>query len=157
HSNSAASPIFIYADDPFVSGNFGCDDGHHPNGVSDGALEGGLSHEHNESITDPLPNSTWTDIGGTGGEDGDKGGGIMGPTLGTHNGQPFNQVVNGHFYWYQTEYSNQGRQCLQHFTLSGSLPAVQFKATAQPGLSDSFTASPTAGVTEFNWQWNDSP
>jgi hypothetical protein len=157
HSNSLASPIFIYAVDPFVTGNPGCDDGNHPNGPSDGALEGGLSHEHNESITDPLPNSTWTDIGGTGGENGDKCAGIMGPKLGKHNGAVYNQVVNGHFYWYQTEYSNQGQACLQRFTLSGSLPAVQFKATAQPGNSDSFTASPTTGITEFNWQWNDFP
>ena len=28
----------IYANDPYVTGNRGCDDGNHPNGPSDGAL-----------------------------------------------------------------------------------------------------------------------
>jgi hypothetical protein len=157
HFNGTASPVFVYAVDMYVTGNPGCDDGNHPNGPSDGVLEGGLSHEHNESITDPLPNSSWTDIGGTGGEVGDKCDANMGTPLGVHNGASYNQVINGHFYWYQEEYSNQGRQCLQRFTLSGALPAVQFTATGQAGDSNTFTASAAKGVTEFNWQWNDSP
>ena len=34
----------IYADDPYVNGDPGCDDGQHPNGTtSDSAIEGGLS------------------------------------------------------------------------------------------------------------------
>ena len=53
----------IYANDPYVTGITGCDDGNHPNkSTSDGALEGGLSHEHNESITDPEPNNAWSDF-----------------------------------------------------------------------------------------------
>jgi len=39
---------------------------HHINGPSDSALFGGLSHEHNESLTDPEPNNAWTDFGGSG-------------------------------------------------------------------------------------------
>src|SRR5205085_4255064 len=45
HGNSTSSPTFIYSNDPYVVGTLGCDDGHHPNGPSDGALEGGFSHE----------------------------------------------------------------------------------------------------------------
>ena len=59
-----------------MTGNAGCDDGNHPNGTtSDGVLEGGLSHEHVESITDPEPNNAWTDFANgepTGYEIGDK-------------------------------------------------------------------------------------
>ncbi|OAI39509.1 hypothetical protein AYO39_02725 [Actinobacteria bacterium SCGC AG-212-D09] len=157
HSSSLASPIFVYAVDPFVSGNPGCDDGNHPNGVSDGALEGGLSHEHNESITDPLPNSTWTDIADQTGEIGDKCDGSNGSPLGIHNGADYNQVINGHFYWYQEEWSNQGTTCLQRFTMSGSPPTASFKSALQSGLTNKFTGSASAGVTRFNWQWNDSP
>jgi PKD repeat protein len=157
HSNSLTVPIFIYSVDPFVSGNPGCDDGNHPNGVSDGALEGGLSHEHNESITDPLPNSTWTDIADQTGEIGDKCDGTNGTPLGVHNGADFNQLINGHFYWYQTEWSNQGHACLQRFTMSGSPPSVTFKSALQSGLTDKFTASASSSVADFNWQWNDAP
>ena len=28
--------------------------------ISDGEINGGLSHEHNESVTDPMPNDAWT-------------------------------------------------------------------------------------------------
>ena len=53
----------IYANIPYMTGNTRCDDGNHPNGTtSDGALQGGLVHEHNDSITDPEPNTAWTDF-----------------------------------------------------------------------------------------------
>ena len=32
HENTSLSPMLLYADDPFVVGNPGCDDGNHPNG-----------------------------------------------------------------------------------------------------------------------------
>src|SRR4029077_16888735 len=47
HGQTTVSPMLFYSNDPYVTGNSGCDDGNHPNGPSDGALEGGLSHEHN--------------------------------------------------------------------------------------------------------------
>src|SRR5579862_2553402 len=65
HQQTSRSPLLFYADDPYVTGNAGCDDGNHPNGPSDGALEGGMAHEHNESITDPIPNDAWTNGTGT--------------------------------------------------------------------------------------------
>src|SRR5579885_1908225 len=73
-------------------------------------LVGGLSHEHNESITDPVPNDAWTNGAGVnhGQEDGDQCQRQMGTPLGTApNGAKYNQVINGHFYWYQEEWSNQ--------------------------------------------------
>ncbi len=104
----------IYSNDPYVTGVEGCDDGNHPNGsTSDGVLVGGLSHEHNESTTDPEPNSAWTDFGGFGGEIGDKcrtfeARSEFGAPLGkAANGAKYNQVIDGHFYWYQQEWSNQ--------------------------------------------------
>ena len=39
-----------------------CQDGNYPNGlISDGEINGGLSHEHMESVTDPIPNDAWTE------------------------------------------------------------------------------------------------
>src|SRR5258708_1703469 len=99
---------------PSVPGNESCDGGNHPKGSADGALEGGLSHEHNEAITDPEPNNAWTDFAGGGNEIGDKCNESNGAALGTApNGASYNQVIDGHLYWYQEEWSNQTHRCLQ--------------------------------------------
>jgi PKD domain/IPT/TIG domain len=152
----------IYADDPYVTGIEGCDDGNHPNNKpSDGALEGGLSHEHNESITDPEPNDAWTDIGGSGGEEADKCEGSMGSPLGTApDGARYNQIINGHFYWYQELWSNQGHECLQRLTFSGAEPTATFTSTQEAGEKMSFNATgstASGGVAHYNWQFNDGP
>jgi hypothetical protein len=163
HGNSpiGASEL-IYANDPYVTGNAGCDDGNHPNGSSsDGALEGGLSHEHNESITDPEPNNAWTDIGGSGGEIGDKCSESLGSPLGSApNGAGYNQVINGHLYSYQEEWSNQSNQCLQRLTFSGAEPTATFTGQAGAGDEMSFDAGGSTapgGVARYNWQFNDRP
>ena len=118
HSDIAVTggPI-IYANDPYVTGVEGCDDGEHPNNKpSDGALVGGLSHEHNESITDPELNAWY---GASGAENGDKCRTFVestefGTPLGTApDGSRYNQVINSHFYWYQQEWSNEGLVCKQ--------------------------------------------
>jgi IPT/TIG domain len=112
----AGGPI-IYANDPYVTGIEGCDDGEHPNNKpSDGALLGGLSHEHNESITDPQLDAWY---GATGEEDGDKcrtfvDSSEFGTPLGrAPDGSRYNQVINSHLYWYQQEWSNEGLTCKQ--------------------------------------------
>ena len=150
----------IYANDPYVTGHPGCDDGNHPNGTSsDGALLGGLSHEHNESITDPEPDSGWTDFGAATGEIGDKCNATRGAALGTApNGAKYNQVVNGRFYWYQQEWSNQSHECLQRLAFAGEHPTAAFTGTAEAGTSAGFDAtasSAPSGVYRYNWQFND--
>ena len=151
----------IYANDPYVTGNAGCDDGNHPNGPSDGALEGGLSHEHNESITDPEPNNAWADIFGGRSEIGDKCAEAMGTALGTApDGANYNQVINGHYYWYQEEWSNQSNKCLQRLTFFGERPTASFTATPEAGNAVSFDAagsSAPGGAYLYNWQFNDGP
>jgi PKD repeat protein len=163
HGNAALPEghELIYSNDPYVTGNPGCDDGKHPNGPSDGALQGGLSHEHNESITDPEPNNAWTDIGGETGEVGDKCDGLMGGALGTApDGSLYNQVINGHLYWYQEEWSNQGSTCLQRLSFKGTEPEATFTATAGAGREvklDASASTATGGVYRYNWQFNDGP
>ncbi len=112
----------IYSNDPYVTGNAGCDDGEHPNNKpSDGALQGGLSHEHNESITDPELNA-WYDAEGN--EIGDKcrtgeEATEFGTPLGkAPDGSRYNQVVNADLYWYQQEWSNEGNQCKQRLAVA---------------------------------------
>jgi hypothetical protein len=159
HQQTTHAPMLFYADDPFVTGNAGCDDGNHPNGPSDGALEGGMAHEHNESITDPIPNDAWTNGAGTnhGEENGDQCDGVMGPSLGTHNGAMYNQVINGHFYWYQEMWSNDGWSCRQRFTLPSTLPKAVLHVTHGSGLAMNFNATGSTapgGIADYSWQFN---
>jgi hypothetical protein len=112
----SGGPI-IYANDPYVTGNLRCEDGEHPNNKpSDGALQGGLTHEHNESLTDPELNA-WYDANGA--ENGDKCRTFndtteFGTPLGiAPDGSRYNQVVDASLYWYQQEWSNEGLACKQ--------------------------------------------
>jgi PKD repeat protein len=162
HQNTSLSPMLLYANDPFDATNPLCQDGNYPNGlISDGEINGGLSHEHNESVTDPLPNDAWTNGAGAnqGQEVGDQCEFQMGTPLGTApNGSPYNQVINGHFYWYQEEWSNQTHSCLQRLTPSKARPTAKFTVTAGSGLTLNFDArgssAPGGGVAEYVWQFN---
>jgi hypothetical protein len=142
-----AGGSIIYSSDPYVTGNSGCDDGEHPNNKpSDGALQGGLSHEHNESITDPEINA-WFDSRGE--ENGDKCRTFVesseyGPPLGTApDGSRFNQVIDGDPYWYQQEWSNAGSKCKQR--LSPEPPSVR-RLAPRKGPSAGGTAVTITGA-----------
>ncbi len=172
HSNvPVTGGQIIYSVDGFVGSGeaeLECTDGNYPNGVADSALQGGLSHEHNESITDPEPNSAWTDLGGSGGEDGDKCRTFTAGEFGTPLGEveregkkyKYNQEVGGQKYWYQQEWSNQTNQCLQRFTFSGEEPTATFTYSDPSGTVVKLDASGSTapgGVSHYNWQWNDGP
>ena len=158
--------VIIYADNPFLSGTI-CDDGNHPNGTtSDATISGGLSHEHNESLTDPEPNTGWTDFATgetTGFEEADKcrtfeEASEFGTPLGiAPNGAKYNQVVNGDLYWYQQEWSNDGDACLQRLTLGDSQPTASFTAETRETKATLNASESTApgGVAEYDWQFND--
>jgi PKD repeat protein len=161
HENTTLSPMLFFAQDPDVAGNRHCDDNNHPNGLpSDGELSGGLSHEQNESVTDPIPNDAWTNGAGAdqGEEVGDQCVRQFGTPLGTAtNGAKFNQVINGHNYWYQEEWSNAGHTCLQRLAPLAALPTATFTATAGSGLTMNFDATGSTapgGVAEYVWQFN---
>jgi PKD repeat protein len=162
HQQTTPQPMLFYADDPFDATNPGCEDGNNPTGnIAGGEINGGLSHEHNESVTDPIPNDAWTDGAGAqqGQEVGDQCVGQFGKPLGTHNGAKYNQVINGHFYWYQEEWSNQGHRCLQRLTPATARPDADFTVTAGTGLTLNFDASASTahgGIAEYVWQFNDA-
>jgi hypothetical protein len=162
----------VYSNDPFVNGKK-CDEPHHINGPSDSALFGGLSHEHNESVTDPEPNSAWTDFGGsgktTGYENGDKcrtfvAASEFGTPLGEVEGEgkklTYNQEINGHKYWYQQEWSNKGHECLQRLKFEVSeAPTAKFTIGAVTGNTIEFstTGSTVGAGVRYTWQFNDTP
>ena len=162
HLQTTLSPMLFYAVDPFDATNGGCEDGNNPTGnIAGGEINGGLSHEQNESVTDPVPNDAWTNGAGAhqGQEVGDQCIGQFGTPLGTHDGAKYNQVINGHFYWFQEEWSNQGHSCLQRLTPAASRPKAVFTVTAGSGLTLKFDASGSSapgGIAEYVWQFNDA-
>jgi hypothetical protein len=162
HQNTALPTMLFYANDPYDADNTHCQDGNYPNGISDGQINGGLSHEHMESVTDPIPNDAWTNGFGAlqGFEVGDQCNRVRGTPLGTApNGAEYNQVINGHFYWYQEEWSNLTHSCVQRITLPHKLPTAKERVTAGSGLDMTFDAGGSkapGGVAQFSWQFNDA-
>src|SRR5207302_6117735 len=129
HSQSSGG--YIYSNIPDLSGVNGCDpfvtfcpnfNCFYNNGPADGVLSA-VSHEHNESTTDPQPNNAWTDWQPgcnqfsppyCGGEIGDKCNNDG--TADSHlvpqddtfgDDTPYNEIINSHHYLLQTEWSNQ--------------------------------------------------
>jgi hypothetical protein len=164
HQNTATPTMVLYANMPFDATNPLCQDGNNPNGlISDGEINGGLAHEHDESVTDPLPNDAWTNGAGKeqGEEVGDQCAYQMGTPLGTApDGSPYNQVINGHFYWYQEMWSNFTHSCVQRVTLPRNLPDARETVTAGAGTDMTFDASRSTapgGAVAFSWQFNAVP
>jgi PKD repeat protein len=167
HGQTTNSPMRFYAFDPYVynfkySGQLACDSGNYPNGPSDGAIDGGMAHEHNESVTDPIPNDAWTN--GTGADHGEEIGDQCaynyGAPLGSvtvgKNTYKYDQVINGHFYYYQMMWSNDQNQCLQHYSAPATMPTAEFNATRGTGLTMNFATAASGSPAEFSWQFNDS-
>jgi len=146
-SNPSYEGPEVYAVQPYVAGNPGCDSGQHPNGISDGALSGGMVHEFAEMITDPLAVS-WLNryVGGeeevadicvqgswAGGNKAFEEKMMFGTPLGTAtDGALYNQVVDGRDYYYQQLWSNETNSCQQR---RGLPPTVTKLAPAKGSVA----------------------
>jgi hypothetical protein len=110
HSNFASSGTYLYANMPYSDTvPADCDAQSHPNGSDADATLNVTSHEHNETITDPLGNA-WYDRAGY--ENGDKCAWYFGTSIGSTSHGAYNQLINGHGYELQEEYSNATRSCV---------------------------------------------
>jgi hypothetical protein len=106
---SGASEI-LYANQPYtMTVPSACDSKQHPNGNDADPTLNVVSHEHNETITDPNGNA-WYDILGY--ENGDKCAWNFGTALGSTSYGQYNQLINGHQYYLQQEYSNARSNCV---------------------------------------------
>jgi len=149
--------VIIYANDPFISAESGCDPGEeHPNDLpSDATIGGGLAHEHSESVTDPELDA-WYDQRGN--EVADKcatyqEASEFGEPLGrAPDGAKYNQVINGDLYWYQQEWSNLAGGCVQR---SPSAPVVSKlkhrRGPAAGGTSVTLTGTGFIGASEVEF------
>ena len=132
-----AKGLIVYANDPFVPGLSCGDEENKPNGdVSDEEIAGGLAHEHSEGVTDPELNA-WYDEHGY--EVADKCRKFTpeveyGTPLGkAPDGSSFNQVLNGHEYWYQQEWSNETGGCSQRRLQAPAIKKMKPKSGPETG------------------------
>ncbi len=144
----------IYANMPYAVNTFypsACDEHQYPNGDDADATLNVTSHEHNEAITDFQLNA-WYDALGY--ENGDKCAWDFG-TLSGSSGAEYNQTINGHHYFLQREYSNNGHQCVQTYQIQGggSTPTVtSFSPTSGPvGTSVDVQGTNFTGATQVTF------
>ncbi|MEA2556680.1 MAG: hypothetical protein QOG88_218 [Actinomycetota bacterium] len=101
----------LYANMPYANTKpAACDSGESPNGNDADATLNVTSHEHREMINDPYGTAWWDKRGYEGS---DKCAWNFGASLGTAaNGSLYNQLINGHQYYLQQEWSNAKSGCV---------------------------------------------
>jgi hypothetical protein len=162
HSYTLSSPEAIYSNISYSPGDvLGCGVGEYPNGHSNGNVDdtlSSLSHEANESITDPTLEA-WYDEEGF--ENGDECRNTpfeedYGAPLGGSAGTLFNQSIAGANYYLQQEWSNDTEDCAQR--VDPALPAIADPGQLVPGQSASFHSSSSpgsGGISSFSWDFGD--
>jgi hypothetical protein len=143
HSGFAGAngqPI-LYANEPYDATVDQCSSPS-PNGDDADSEINTISHEQNEAITDPWGNA-W--LNSSGDEIADICAWNFGAPLGTApNGQPYNQLINGHTYELQQDYSNDGSVCRQRYV---GLPAN----TAPPAVTGVAVEKQSLSATQGSW------
>jgi PKD repeat protein len=162
--NIGGHGLTLWANEPYIGfADNHCNSGStvaRPNGdVTDHELNV-LSHEHNETITDPTALG-WFDTN-LAGENGDKCNFDFGSPIGTNSNGNFNQLINHNPYQLQLEWDNSVTGCSANF---GALdPTAAFTWTPpSPKALDSVSfdgsgshSNNTGGyVLEWNWTFGD--
>jgi hypothetical protein len=113
-----------------------------------------ISHEHNETVTDPL--GTGFIDATTGMEDGDLCIQNYGPLLGGSGAAAWNEVIHGGHYWLQSEYSNVDGSC-QPRTRPDSVSFIApARVRAHRKLSLTGHAHAAHGrIVSYNWFFGD--
>lgn len=153
HSNIPASTNaarVLYANQPFTALS-GCDTGEYPNGDDADPTINVVSHEANETMTDPLGNA-WFDSSGY--ENGDECAWNFIVT-GNNTWGDFTQTVVGDRYYTQPEWSNRHNNCIN--TNTSPQPTASFTVSPNPpvhGSAATFTATATdSDDTSFTYAW----
>lgn len=158
-----SSPKLVYANISYSPEDpSGCGVGEYPNGHANGNVDdtfSSLSHEANESITDPELNA-WFDEEGF--ENGDECRNTLfeedyGPPLGGSAGSLFNQSIDGAHYYLQQEWSNDIEDCAQR--VGPAEPVIANPGPVLPGQVVHFNGAGSVpgdgGITAYKWSFGD--
>jgi len=151
----------IYANISYSPGDVeGCGVGEYPSGHSNGNVDdtlSSLSHEANESITDPYINAWLDERGNENGDECRNSSDDYGDPLGGSGGSLFNEEIGSGHYYLQQEWSNNIFDCAQR--AEPASPVISGPAQLAPGQPGGFSASSSApGESElvsFNWKFGD--
>jgi hypothetical protein len=159
----AESPTAVYANISYSpEDTSGCGVGEYPNGTSNGKIDdslSSLSHEANESITDPLLNAYFDEEGLENGDEcrNTPFGEDYGAALGGGAGTLFNESINGGHYYLQQEWSNDIEDCAQR--VGPAKPAIANPGAISPGQLVEFNGAGSApgdgGIVSFEWEFGD--
>ncbi len=153
HASIGGGPAAVlYANMPYAN-LAGCSSGESPNGNAADAVINTASHEHNETMTDPL-GTAWYDTAGN--ENGDKCLFTFGTPLGSTATGQYNQVINGHHYWLQEEWSNRIGGCAQRSSFPLPTASITHSpASVQHGVPVTFGANAAdKDDTAFTYSWS---
>ena len=153
----------IYANISYSPGDVsGCGVGEYPNGHSNGNVDdtlSSLSHEANESITDPTLEA-WYDEERL--ENGDECRNTpleedYGAPLGGASGALFNQAIGSGRYYLQQEWSNDAEDCVQRVgPASPSIAGPSEVVVGRSAVFDGGGSSPgDGGIRAYRWDFGD--
>jgi PKD repeat protein len=130
----------------------GCSVGNFPNGDDADPTISVLSHESNETMTDPT-GGAWFDSSGN--ENGDECNFAFGTPIGNNGFGNYNQVINTHDYFLQEEWSNRANSCQQRNTSAQPTASFTFSPTSPAhGSPVTFTATRAdSDDTAFTYSW----
>lgn len=143
HSNTTN---FIYAVQPDAAAVIGdaCSTGQEPAGNAADPTINTISHEQIEAITDPQLDAWYSDVYPNP-EIGDLCAYDFGPALGGNPGALYNQVINGHDYYLQLEYSNLDSGCVSHLGGTVTPPDPNLQDGSGPLAYDGHHQGPGVG------------
>jgi hypothetical protein len=155
------SPQVVYANISYSPGDpSGCGVGEYPNGHANGNVDdtlSSLSHEANESITDPLLNAYFDKKGFEDGDECRNSSDDYGAPLGGAAGALFNQSINGGHYYLQQEWSNDIEDCAQR--VGPAEPVIANPGTISVGQLVPFNGSGSVpgdgGIVSYAWEFGD--
>jgi hypothetical protein len=125
-----------------------------PNGSTADPALSTISHEHNETVTDPEAYSGWIDPSGQ--EDGDLCITQFGPALGGSGDSAFDETIAGGHYYLQEEWSNEDGGCAPR----DETDPVSFAAPSRVSAGRAFTvvghaSDPDGRITAWAWHFGD--
>jgi hypothetical protein len=145
----------LYAVIPYNAVSGHCQSGNpRPNASSADPALSTISHEHNETVTDPQAYSGWTD--GNLQEDGDLCITQFGPALGGGGDSAFNETIAGGHYYLQEEWSNENGGCAPR----DETDPVSFAGPGRVSAGRAFSVTghafdPDGRIVAWAWHYGD--